>query len=70
MVQFNNEVLRQDQNHISYLEQNVQFLVNQIQHLQSLASQPLLIQQPPPSPNLNLPQPPPFFGTPGELPLF
>ena len=54
---------------LSFLEQYVHFLVNQVQRLQSIAIQPPLQQQLP-RPNLNLPQPPPFFGIPSELTLF
>ena len=54
-----------EKNRINYLEQNVQYLINQIQQLQSQTQPPL-----PTRPNLNLPQPPQFSGLPTELPLF
>ena len=65
MASFDNEALQEEKNLISYLEQNVQYLINQIQQLKS-QPQPQL----PTCPNLNLPQPPQFSGIPTELPLF
>ena len=54
-----------DQARISFLEQNVNYLTNNLQYLQNI------IPPPPPQmishPNLNLPQPPSFFGSPIKL---
>ena len=54
-----------DRDAVAFLEQNVQYLINQIQNLQNQPQPP-----PPPRPNLNLPTPPQFSGLPTELPLF
>ena len=54
-----------DRDRVTFLEQNVQFLINQIHQLQNKPQPP-----PPPRPNLNLPTPPQFSGLPTELPLF
>ena len=62
--------LQQDQARISYLEQNIQFLIDQLHHLQTSASQPSPLQQHPSRPNLNLPQPPPLSSIASELPVF
>ena len=45
-----------DRDIVTFLEQNVQYLINQIQQLQNQPQPPL-----PPRPNLNLPTPPQFF---------
>ena len=54
-----------DRERVAYLEQQMQYLVNQVQNLQALPPPHAM-----PPPNLNLPQPPLFSGTQSELPLF
>ena len=53
-----------DRDRGTFLEQNVKYLLNQIQQLQNQPPPPS-----PPRPNLNLPTPPQFFGLPTKLPL-
>ena len=59
------DAAQHDRDRVTFLEQNVQYLVNQIQQLQNRPPPPS-----PPRPNLNLPIPPQFSGLPTELPLF
>ena len=59
---------QQDQARIAFLEQNVNYSTTSIQQLQNNDPQP--IPQQISHPNLNLPQPPPFSGSPSELPIF
>ena len=54
-----------DRDRVAFMEQNFQYLLNQIQQLQNQPPPP-----PPPRPNLNLPTPPQFSSLPTELPLF
>ena len=59
MAAFDEEVLRQDRNRMTYLENHFQHLLNEVPHLRSIVAQP---PPPPPQhvrPNLNLPQTPP-----------
>ena len=53
--------------HITFLEQNFQNVVNELNHLRNIVARlpPL-----PPRPNLNLPQPAPFSGLPSDLQTF
>ena len=64
--------MHQEQSRLAFLEHHVHFLVNQIQHLQSIQSAPPppLQQQQVSRPNLNLRTPPQFSALPSELPLF
>ena len=64
------DLLQTEQNRISFLEQNQQLLVDQIQHLSSVISQVSTNPSPPSHPNLNLPQPPSFSGIASDLPDF
>ena len=58
----------QDQARITFLEQNVNYLTNTVQHMQNNVPAP--VPQQIFHPNLNLPPPPPFSGSPLELPIF
>lgn len=62
--------VQHEQSRLSYLEGHVHYSVNQIQHLQSVQATPIPLPHSPSHPNLNLPTPPYFSGTPSELPLF
>ena len=52
---------------ITFLEQNFQNVVNELNYLRNVVARP---SPPPPRPNLNLPQPAPFSGVPSELQTF
>ena len=52
---------------ITFLEQNFQNVVNELNYLRNVVARP---PPPPLRPNLNLPQPAPFSGLPSELQTF
>ena len=61
-----------DPNRLALLEGQFQYLFAEVKHLRGMVNNPPPPPPPPPPfrPNLNLPQPPNFSGTPSELPTF
>ena len=61
-----------DPNRMAFLEGQFQYLFAEVTHLRGMVNNPPPPPPPPPPfrPNLNLPHPPQFSGTPSELPTF